>query len=229
MPSNLRHTPFWHYLFRYWKYTLLIVGGNLLSYAAASLKWHCEAWFSQFMYQRGWTMGYFQIGAGEGMPDFQLEWYAQVAVALASVTIAIAVEFLLVRLGYAIFCRRFKFRPRQLLRTWAVASVAIAPLYLLFSVPIALSLMYLQRRAITGAGEIDIIWWPTCFLLAPALLNRLLVRRRSRVLTPRCVRCGYQLRGLSQAICPECGKRLGARAVNPTIATEANQALPHKG
>ena len=58
---------------------------------------------------------------------------------------------------------------------------------------------------------------------ADSASEKLLRRRaRRRARGGGCVRCGYNLRGLSSLNCPECGAPLIARHVSPDAPTNSN-------
>lgn len=59
------------------------------------------------------------------------------------------------------------------------------------------------------------------FLPAPALLLRIRLRKRSRIVRGLCLRCGYDLRA-SPERCPECGRK-----ASPGVAVDVEGACPH--
>jgi hypothetical protein len=96
-------------------------------------------------------------------------------------------------------------------------------------VPVAVGAIALGATvgAVLDRPEVVLVVLPVALAIGFAVLARLVVRRLYRVRTgdPVCDRCGYLLRGLTSARCPECGEPFPAE----WITAEGDQAATPEG
>jgi len=125
------------------------------------------------------------------------------------VTVFLLVQYLFVRLGWAIARPRFRFRASVFVRTWAYSNLAFGPL--IFPFHLILGCLWLvfggasPARSSLVLGLIWILAWTLYSTLVPITLAIRMVKRRAQYLRPGCLKCGYSLTGNVSGRCTECG------------------------
>lgn len=159
------------------------------------------SYFSQWLCDQGWTQTSFHFFSMQPVAD---NWQDSLVILVSTLFGQLVVEYYLVCLGWRILRGRLRIGQRHLIRAWVIAAIS-APL-------ICTTVITVVDATIMVVTRVGWVHLPTAltvlaiyFLVVPAGILRLQVRRRLVRLRPSCLRCAYNLTGNVSGICPECG------------------------
>jgi|GEM_PF-5920294 len=188
-----------------WHHTAGIGCGVVLLGIATHIDWHCEAWFTRWMFRQGYMLSFFEIG-GFGLEEPLI----QITGLLAFLGLVLLLFMTIGRLGFRVLCGKFRFRGAGFYQSFAVTTLISPLIYLIAAIPLSLAHIFITRRS--GPSAIfDILVIIAIFFVGPAIVFRRQASRRF-LGAKRCNRCGYWLYGLDGNSCPECGSALDSKS-----------------
>lgn len=101
------------------------------------------------------------------------------------------------------------------MQRWHRYSILALPVLMTVLVILPLRLAITRLGPSTVAFVVMLLWFLLVFAVLSPLLARRLLRTSLRAARGQCLRCGYDLRGNTSGVCPECGRRVG-KDVGPT-------------
>jgi hypothetical protein len=194
------------------RWLAIVVLGDLLTLLGMWGSWQLTSAFSLWLLHRGWTISAFG-GLGFSIPLENGNWQDALAFGIAqlfTLFLLVLFQYGLSLMGWKLLRGRLRMTRRRVLRSLAISAL-VAPVALLLAVTIVDgSIMVIAHTGIIDLPT-GVITWILYFVVAPVLLHRLLLLRRSKRVKPLCRRCGYNLTGNVSGVCPECGAETGRR------------------